>query len=67
MATPLPPNPVTGQEFTGPYGCIYVFDGFKWGPASQTAAATQYLPLTGGTMLGEIQLVVAQDVSGPVY
>jgi hypothetical protein len=67
MATSLPPNPVTGDQYTGPFGSLYRYDGFKWTPVAKTAATTQYLPLSGGVMTGEIQFVVPQDVDGSVY
>jgi hypothetical protein len=67
MPTSFPPNPAVGDVFVGPYGARFYWDGQKWAPPDAIVVGTGYLPLTGGTMLGEIQFVVPQDVAGPQY
>jgi hypothetical protein len=52
----FPQNPTTGQEFTPaiPGNTTWVWDGQKW--ISLGSGTAQYLPLTGGTMTGPINL-----------
>lgn len=50
----FPNSPVPGQILTGPGGIEYRWDGVKW--VNTTDTGKNYLPLTGGTLLGPLTL-----------
>jgi hypothetical protein len=52
----FPSSPTVNQIFTAPNGSTWMWDGHKW---ASTSAGAAYLPLSGGTMTGDI--VLAHD------
>lgn len=61
MAVDFPSSPTVGQTFTSG-GATWIWDGVKW---TATGAATGlYLPLTGGTLTGD--LILARDPVVPL-
>jgi Chaperone of endosialidase len=52
MALDFPASPTVGQQFTAA-GVTWVWDGTKWAASGLNVA---YLPLTGGTMTGDLIL-----------
>jgi hypothetical protein len=52
----FPASPTLNQIFTAPNGSTWIWDGAKW---ASTSAGTGFLPLAGGTMVGDI--VLAHD------
>ena len=61
MAVDFPSSPTTGQTFTSG-GTTWIWDGVKW--TSTSAATGLYLPLTGGTMTGD--LILNRDAVAPL-
>src|SRR5580765_761058 len=49
MALDFPASPSNGQQFTGPGGVIWVYDGAKWVSGTLT---TVYAPITDASLLG---------------
>jgi hypothetical protein len=66
MAFDFPNAPVTNDEFTQ-NGKTYIWDGIAWlrkpSGATGTPPPVGFLPLTGGTMTGAIQLVPGAPVA----
>ena len=60
-AIDFPSSPTTGQTFTSG-GTTWIWDGVKW--TSTSAATGLYLPLTGGTMTGD--LILNRDAVAPL-
>jgi hypothetical protein len=52
----FPNSPTNGQTVTGPSNVIYSWDGTKWVAVGVTTGGSQYLPVTGGTMIGPLTL-----------
>ena len=53
MAVDFPSSPTVGQTFTSG-GVTWLYDGVKW--TSTSAATGLYLPITGGTLTGDLIL-----------
>ena len=53
MAVDFPSSPTVGQTFTSG-GVTWMWDGVKW--TSTSAATGLYLPITGGTLTGDLLL-----------
>lgn len=51
MSLDFPSSPAGGDTFIGSDGAVYSWDGVKWKGA---AAVNAYLPLTGGTVAGNV-------------
>jgi hypothetical protein len=51
----FPNAPTLGQEVTTPGG-TYIWNGTKWTSAPGVGGGGGYLPLTGGTMSGAIDM-----------
>ena len=54
MSFPFPATPAVGDTYTGPNTAIYTWDGVKW--TSDLSAATGFLPITGGTLTGPVNV-----------
>ena len=61
MAVDFPSSPIVGQTFTSG-GVVWMWDGVKW--TSTGAATGLYLPITGGTMTGD--LILNRDAVVPL-
>jgi hypothetical protein len=56
----FPSSPTTGQIFTAPNGSTWIYDGVKW---ASTSAGTGFLPLSGGTLSGNLTIAPAGDAN----
>jgi hypothetical protein len=64
MTISFPTNPTIGDTVTGSYGEVYTWDGVKWTlTALGSPDGDEYLPLTGGTIVGNLS-VTGQVVIG---
>lgn len=67
MAIDFPSSPAIGDTVTGPYGEVYTWSGDAWGLTTGGSGGGDwgggaYLPLTGGTISGNLAVTGAETI-----
>lgn len=69
MAIDFPSSPNIGDTVTGPYGEVYTWSGDAWGLTTGGSGGGDggggaYLPLTGGTISGNLAITGTETIGG---